>query len=58
MNPHPSIYPFIIKLWNEKPARYFDWAFKWMDGKDARKLIELTNQWIIDTNYPVYLDGG
>lgn len=56
MNPHPIIFPKLIQLWNEHPAKYHQ-HLNWFMGRGEREqLLEIIRNWIKETNHETYLN--
>ncbi len=56
MNPCPDIFPELIELWNKNPALYRQRLVYWLNQREQNVLLEIIHEWIVRTNYPVYLN--
>ena len=56
VNPHFSIFPRLIDLYNKHPRYYYQYLGEWMTRGEARQIKLILIKWIEETNYPVYLN--
>lgn len=60
INPHESIFPKLIQLWNTAPEglEYYNYLAKlWTKKPQADEILVIIQEWIIATGYPEYLNG-
>lgn len=58
INPHPIIFPKLIRIWNNSPEEYYNYICSLGgDNEYAHELIQYIHNWIEKTNYPVYLNA-
>lgn len=58
INPHPNIFPKLIRMWNESPEAYFDYVSELGGDRDyATELITHIQDWIVRTDYHTYLNA-
>lgn len=59
MNPHPIIFPKLIRLYNENPQAYYGYLGKlWVHREEANHLLKIIQVWIEETNYTEYLNDS
>lgn len=57
MNLHTSIFPKLIDLFNRSPKKYYDYLYSFcFSRKEAKEILTIVNNWIIETNYHTYLN--